>query len=879
MKTIRFLILWIAAATFAASQTDIKDKDPIAGSAVDAAADSIPIVDGSVTSGAAVKLLSINELVDVPSLFGDVSKTELGYLDGVTSSIQTQLSGKQATLVSGTNIKTVNGASVLGSGDLVVGGGSFSGLTGQPTDNANLSSALAAKAPSGSLFYAVNYGVVADGVTDDRVALQAAINAASAVATATNRATVVLPAGTIMVSRATVSGGGALPTGGIPNPGAVFTGSISGTTMTVTAMTSGTLGVGSYIGGGTVTAGTTITALGTGSGGTGTYTVSASQTVASSSLNTYRPYWKFCILLKNNVNVIGQGIDATTIKIITGTPGQTSGLFADDLPVINGGTGDSRNITLKDFTMDMNATARGVSDEGEGINIKLANNLWIEGVRAKNAEQDGFDIDGGTDITIVDCIADDCNGNGIHGVNGGITRMTITNCILRRNGYVRRVQGGSGLAENGSGIDLAANDAVIANCLFENNAVAVQALSGYVLMEGCVVAHAPTSLNLPALVSGWGWTGTSPVTQGTFEIRNCKINSTAAAPALSIIRNFPRTIIDGCEVRGTVVCTDGKDLILSNSYINAGIGNVAVKLTLQSGSLTATNNVFEDNAVGIEVTYSNNGKVLGNTFRGGAKDIEFYLYDGNKDDWEITGNVFDSAASQGSVRLWAGTGGVRFANNIGSNGGFSVAVGVNGSATGNQFINNLISTLSIDGGASTGNMFERNIITGAITHPGSTTFASNTWRGNTGAGCANIFYGTATLSSGAATISSAASSSASRSSLSRQSKNASTALGHLQAIGGAVFTGTVSGTVLTVTGVTSGTITTGPIYGGPLVAGTIITSFGTGSGSTGTYNINNSQTIVPVTSMYVGELDLLSSKDDTTTEAGDASTVYWEILE
>ena len=46
-----------------------------------------------------------------------LSPTELSYLDGVTSSVQTQINAKQATLVSGTNIKTVGGASLLGSGD------------------------------------------------------------------------------------------------------------------------------------------------------------------------------------------------------------------------------------------------------------------------------------------------------------------------------------------------------------------------------------------------------------------------------------------------------------------------------------------------------------------------------------------------------------------------------------------------------------------------------------------------------------------------------------------------------------------------------------------------------------------------------------------
>ena len=60
-----------------------------------------------------------------------------------------------------------------------------------------------------------------------------------------------------------------------------FTGSISTTTLTVTAMLSGdNIAVGMFIDSSTsLTNGTYITAFGTGTGGTGTYTVSASQTV------------------------------------------------------------------------------------------------------------------------------------------------------------------------------------------------------------------------------------------------------------------------------------------------------------------------------------------------------------------------------------------------------------------------------------------------------------------------------------------------------------------------------------------------------------------------------------------------------------------------
>lgn len=57
----------------------------------------------------------------------------------------------------------------------------------------------------------------------------------------------------------------------------VFTASISGTTMTVTAVSAGVLGLYQNISGPGVSAGTTITAFITGAGGTGTYTVSPSQ--------------------------------------------------------------------------------------------------------------------------------------------------------------------------------------------------------------------------------------------------------------------------------------------------------------------------------------------------------------------------------------------------------------------------------------------------------------------------------------------------------------------------------------------------------------------------------------------------------------------------
>jgi hypothetical protein len=77
-----------------------------------------------------------------------------------------------------------------------------------------------------------------------------------------------------------------LPVGTSTQRAGVFsgTGSISGTTLTVTAVTAGALAIGSTITGTGVTSGTKITSFLTGSGNVGTYAVSASQTVSSTTI-------------------------------------------------------------------------------------------------------------------------------------------------------------------------------------------------------------------------------------------------------------------------------------------------------------------------------------------------------------------------------------------------------------------------------------------------------------------------------------------------------------------------------------------------------------------------------------------------------------------
>jgi hypothetical protein len=70
----------------------------------------------------------------------------------------------------------------------------------------------------------------------------------------------------------------------VPPRDAALTGSIAGAVLTVTAVASGTLKVGQQLIAAGVASGTTITALGTGTGGAGTYTVGTEQTVSSTAM-------------------------------------------------------------------------------------------------------------------------------------------------------------------------------------------------------------------------------------------------------------------------------------------------------------------------------------------------------------------------------------------------------------------------------------------------------------------------------------------------------------------------------------------------------------------------------------------------------------------
>ena len=106
---------------------------------------------------------------------------------------------------------------------------------------------------------------------------------------------------------------------------AVVVGSIVGTTLTVTAVTSGAVAVGQTIAGLGITVGTTITGLISGSGGTGTYLISQSQSVAGATFTGNGSGTNLTASAVTGVIGIGDVIAGTGIPTGTTIVSQTSG--------------------------------------------------------------------------------------------------------------------------------------------------------------------------------------------------------------------------------------------------------------------------------------------------------------------------------------------------------------------------------------------------------------------------------------------------------------------------------------------------------------------------------------------------------------------------
>ena len=121
---------------------------------------------------------------------------------------------------------------------------------------------------------------------------------------------------------------------------AVFTGSISGTTLTVTAVSSGTITANQSLTGIGISRETVITALGSGSGGTGTYTINLSQTVAAETMTSTAVGARFTATIAGTTMTVSAVASGTIYlgQTIQGV-GLTAGTIVTALGTGSGGTG------------------------------------------------------------------------------------------------------------------------------------------------------------------------------------------------------------------------------------------------------------------------------------------------------------------------------------------------------------------------------------------------------------------------------------------------------------------------------------------------------------------------------------------------------------
>lgn len=165
------------------------------------------------------------------------------------------------------------------------------------------------------------------------------------------------------------------PSAAVAFPKVIFTGSISGTTLTVTAMSTpiNDIRVGTFVTGAGIAENTVITALGTGTGGTGTYTVNIPQTVSSTTLTgavfvTTSPYVQNCSSIASAVReTVAAG------NFVTGYTYYILSVGTTDFTLI----GAASNTVGVEFTATGPGTGNGTAYLVVGCGMRIDGNLAL----------------------------------------------------------------------------------------------------------------------------------------------------------------------------------------------------------------------------------------------------------------------------------------------------------------------------------------------------------------------------------------------------------------------------------------------------------------------------------------------------------------------
>jgi len=154
-----------------------------------------------------------------------------------------------------------------------------------------------------------------------------------------------------------------------------FTGAISSTTLTVTGVSAGYLQVGSVITGTGVATGTIITALGTGLGGVGTYTVNISQLVVQTSMTGDSVIYNHEQGVDDNVLPMASYISSSDFDLIDGDQFILTKRIIPDIS-FTGSTATAPEVTM--YIRPRNFPGNAYSNSESGAVIETSVDIYTE---------------------------------------------------------------------------------------------------------------------------------------------------------------------------------------------------------------------------------------------------------------------------------------------------------------------------------------------------------------------------------------------------------------------------------------------------------------------------------------------------------------------
>lgn len=249
--------------------------------------------------------------------------------------------------------------------------------------------------------------------------------------------------------------------------GATVTGSISGTTLTVSAVSGGTIKVGQTIYGTGISAGTYITGAGTGTGGTGTYVISSSQTVSSTTISCVGDLfigsgWIWQVTTPGTSAAGAPSAPSTTSWYTT-----SASTGPDTLQVRAISTSSLCWVVMDNYANSLTilegALVNGVTGfrTQNTAGVSASKPLWafVYDLEVDHPYSAGFDMQGGAGLYATNCwIGSVYDGDGISFGSSWTGEVIVDSCRITDN------------SKNGIFL-LGGVDTKITNCLIQNNGV------------------------------------------------------------------------------------------------------------------------------------------------------------------------------------------------------------------------------------------------------------------------------------------------------------------------------------------------------------------------------------------------------------------------